>query len=1087
MVSYSFTGLLGTAQPTFSTNVHDLEVAWIGGLPRLFSASLPGEGAGYAEYDLSIPGAAGLVAVRGYNTSVRPLSGIDFTIIPARSGSGGTLVAAGIKPWGWASHGLTGSAGFGDPLANALAINPVAVTGATLGTANYVWFGLAGSSKILAATVSDTGAIKLTQALTAAPAGPAPDDLTTVKIGSETVLLAVSAAGNSVTSYSLAANGTPLQATQVLSVPSALGFSAPTEVAGLESNGASFAVVSSTQSSSLTVFRVLPGGILYATDHVVDTLGTRFSSATAIATLQDGARAWVAVGGTDGGVDILTLLPDGRLVHALTICDDDSMSLDHVSALALAKVGSRTQLIAASATEAGLTQIDLNLGTPGTTVWQAGGTITGTTGDDLLGAGAGTDAIYGGDGADIIVGGGEGAAAALFGGAGSDRFVISAARGTVSILDFQRGLDRLDLSFLAGLRSSDQIAFTVTATGCDLAYDGTVIHIETADGTGLTTDDFPSSAILPLLHYTPPLMADVITGGAGNDTLYVRTARDTMVLGLGGADLLTGSAGNDVLDGGLGSDTLRGGLGDDTLKGGAGADVLDGGDGNDSLEGGADNDRLVGGAGNDTLIGGDGADVLQSSEGGDFLDGGNGADSLWGGDGNDELMGGDGNDSVLGEAGDDRLSLGAGNDIGGGGSGNDTVEGDDGNDLIYGGDGNDRLYGGLGHDQLAGGPGDDDLWGGLGNDSLWGAVGSDTLHGDAGADVLDGGDSDDWLYGGDGNDVIACGFGNDHAWGDAGNDSVTGGAGDDMIDGGAGNDRLYGDAGHDWLDGGDGADLLVGDAGNDTLLGGESNDTLQGGDGDDLLQGGSGDDLLTGMPGNDTLYGEAGNDTLWGGIGHDQLYGGDGNDLLWAVYGHDLLDGGRGADTLWGGFGNDTLFGGPDGDYLNGMEGADYLSGGSGADSLVGQAGPDTLAGDGGDDTLWGGDGNDLLYGGDGRDWLHGGGSGRDTLQGGLGRDTLTGGSEADVFAFATLAEMGSAGNRDEITDFQRGIDKISLAGMGLHFTAGGNFSGEWGELIFTASGKTGTLWCDIDGDGQADFGLTLQNVVQLGPGDLLL
>ena len=182
MVSYSFTGLLGTGQPTFSTNVYDLEVAWIGGLPRLFSASLPGEGAGYAEYDLSTPGAASLLAVRGYNTSVRPLSGIDFTIIPARSGSGGTLVAAGTKPWGWASHGLTGSAGFGDPLANALAFNPVAVTGALLGTANYVWFGLAGSSKILAATVSDTGVIKLTQALTAAPAGFSADGATIVPV-----------------------------------------------------------------------------------------------------------------------------------------------------------------------------------------------------------------------------------------------------------------------------------------------------------------------------------------------------------------------------------------------------------------------------------------------------------------------------------------------------------------------------------------------------------------------------------------------------------------------------------------------------------------------------------------------------------------------------------------------------------------------------------------------------------------------------------------------------------------------------------------------------------------------------------------
>jgi hypothetical protein len=31
--SYSAVGLLGTANPTFSTNVTDLDIAWIGGNP----------------------------------------------------------------------------------------------------------------------------------------------------------------------------------------------------------------------------------------------------------------------------------------------------------------------------------------------------------------------------------------------------------------------------------------------------------------------------------------------------------------------------------------------------------------------------------------------------------------------------------------------------------------------------------------------------------------------------------------------------------------------------------------------------------------------------------------------------------------------------------------------------------------------------------------------------------------------------------------------------------------------------------------------------------------------------------------------
>ena len=53
--------------------------------------------------------------------------------------------------------------------------------------------------------------------------------------------------------------------------------------------------------------------------------------------------------------------------------------------------------------------------------------------------------------------------------------------------------------------------------------------------------------------------------GSGNDTL----------IGNDAANLLSAGAGNDSLDGGAGSDTLIGGLGKDLLTGGAGADVFD--------------------------------------------------------------------------------------------------------------------------------------------------------------------------------------------------------------------------------------------------------------------------------------------------------------------------------------------------------------------------------------------------------------------------------------------------------------------------------------------------------------------------------
>jgi hypothetical protein len=79
-----------------------------------------------------------------------------------------------------------------------------------------------------------------------------------------------------------------------------------------------------------------------------------------------------------------------------------------------------------------------------------------------------------------------------------------------------------------------------------------------------------------------------------------------------------------------------------------------------------------------------------------------------------------------------------------------------------------------------------------------------------------------------------------------------------------------------------------------------------------------------------------------------------------------------------------------------------------------------------GADILFGGSGNDTLSGGQGSDTLIGG-AGTDTLNGGLQNDMLTGGVGSDVFIFNTRNF-----DRDVITDFVRGIDKINLANLGI-------------------------------------------------------
>lgn len=57
----------------------------------------------------------------------------------------------------------------------------------------------------------------------------------------------------------------------------------------------------------------------------------------------------------------------------------------------------------------------------------------------------------------------------------------------------------------------------------------------------------------------------MVTGGAGNDTLVGQASKSSILVGLGGNDILTGGTQRDLLLGGLGADTLNGSSGDDLL------------------------------------------------------------------------------------------------------------------------------------------------------------------------------------------------------------------------------------------------------------------------------------------------------------------------------------------------------------------------------------------------------------------------------------------------------------------------------------------------------------------------------------------
>ena len=75
-------------------------------------------------------------------------------------------------------------------------------------------------------------------------------------------------------------------------------------------------------------------------------------------------------------------------------------------------------------------------------------------------------------------------------------------------------------------------------------------------------------------------------------------------------------------------------------------------------------------------------------------------------------------------------------------------------------------------------------------------------------------------------------------------------------------------------------EIITGDARGNTFLAGRGSDRMNGGTGHDHLESGGGKDRLVGSSGRDDLIGGAGKDKLLGGKGADDIWGGRGKDLL---------------------------------------------------------------------------------------------------------------------------------------------------------------------------------------------------------------
>lgn len=907
-----------------------------------------------------------------------------------------------------------------------------------------------------------TSEIAITASGTAS--GASVDQIVQTEAGGKRFLVAVSGLGDFISTHPLSDTG-QLGTSIVHLGAMGAGYGTPTAVEAVQTGGRSFVIVAAAGTSSLTVFRLSTDGTLTPTDHILDELTTRFQNIRALETVQIGNRVLVFAGGTDDGISIFALQPDGRLLHLQTIADNNAMTLADVTDIEAQVVGGRIALFVASGRETGITQLSLDPGHPGLTGMAAIRTATGSGDDDLLLAQAGTSRLIGGAGDDILIA--TNRAITMEGGPGADTFVPSNFNGKITIADFEPGYDRLDLSQLGMIRSTWQLKYSVLAGGIRIRYQDTTLDILIRDGRSLSAGYF-SNEMFPIAHYKV----------AAVDPTRISPIPSTIgkyLFGSANADTLLGGSGSDSIHAGGGNDVVAGQYGDDTIHGEAGHDTLRGQTGNDLIYAGAGNDNLFGDAGADRLSGQDGNDSLWGDTGHDQLDGGAGNDRIWGGSDNDRLTGGAENDTLSGDGGHDLLTD------------------DRGDNLLIGGTGNDTLISGMGQDQLRGDDGADLMRAGDGSDSLWGHAGNDRLSGEGGNDFLFGGEGNDWLSGDNGNDLL-----DDRS----GHNTLSGGAGDDVLTTGAGNDLLYGGEGHDRLNAGDGNDRLFGDNGHDTMIGGRGNDYLADSAGFNRFEGQDGDDTVTGGSGRDSIRGGAGRDFLAGGADYDRLSGDAGNDRILAGAGADTVYGGDGRDAIHGDGGNDRLFGNTGNDWIFGDQGNDLIRSGKGNDNLRGHAGRDRIFGDQGNDRIWGGIGADRIWGGAGKDRLFGngqndrldggagndrlsGGAGTDVLFGGHGADILTGGPGRDTFVFRHRSDSPDHGG-DLITDFRHGIDRINLAALDLSHIGNVGLSGD-DQLRWDHAGGQTHIYIDISPGQGHDMLIRLAGYVDLDRDDFLL
>ncbi len=478
-----FERVVATGTAALDSGIGDTALKTFNGTTYLYS--LTGRGGGIVSWRLVDDAAPQIQDQQYYGASITNLVGRSG--VPVSLDGEDHLVldvdtATGLVTYDLASNGTIGNLqetsglnGGGD-IAAAVQLRA--------GAADFLTLAHSDTDQIGTYRVNPDGTLTATGAVTATA-----DSLKVLQSGSDHYVIAADSVSSAIATYRLDTDTGALSLVEDNDSILTLGVGTPTSVEVVQAYGESWVLIAGSGSSSISVLKLHSDGRLIPADHALDTLYTRFQTVQDMSVVEVDGRVFVVAGGGDDGITLFTMTPDGQLIHMDSFADTLASGLQNVETLVAAHIGDELQIFAASQQDAGLTQLSASVDNLGI-IDQGFGTVSGTAQDDILTGGILDSTLIGGAGDDILITGTSDTT--MTGGAGADIFVLRQTSGETTITDFQAGVDKLDLSHYAFLRSPAQLEFNATAQGATIEYRGEFIDIRSGTGSLTMGDIFGS-------------------------------------------------------------------------------------------------------------------------------------------------------------------------------------------------------------------------------------------------------------------------------------------------------------------------------------------------------------------------------------------------------------------------------------------------------------------------------------------------------------------------------------------------------------------------------------------------------------------